>query len=394
MIKKIFLLLFAIIIIIQIPSCSDEPNTFGIGLLDPDFIVLDTLNTTIDSVAQTSSTFKTVVSLGASDNLLVGKKDNIEASFLIKFVLGLTDSLKTDINSGATTITEAKVKLINTYQWGDSTAAFNLTAHNVTSNWSSIGFTSDSLHSASFNYDATNSASLLNLADSVKTFNLDPNLIKTWLQSVIDTSLKTNKGLYVKSASSDKVLGFQAKTSFLVNQPELQVVIKKAGVYTDTLTYFPEGDVSVVDGPLPTIGATDIAVQSGLVINSKVWFDVSSIPSGSIINRAKLFLKTDTLLTIKGTNIVDAILVSNIVDSTNKIIDSTISQENLFPSGIGYEGLVTTFVQSWIGNGKNEGLLLSPSVGIDGVDLFVLKGSGTTVFADRPRLEIIYTTRK
>ncbi|PIW70443.1 MAG: hypothetical protein COW08_01830 [Ignavibacteriales bacterium CG12_big_fil_rev_8_21_14_0_65_30_8] len=393
MIKKIFLLLFAVIIIIQIPSCSDEPNTFGIGLLDSDFIVLDTLNTTIDSVAQTSSTFKTVVSLGASDNLLVGKKDNIEASFLIKFVLGLADSLKTDINSGATTITEAKVRLIDTYQWGDSSAAFNLTAHNVTSDWTSIGFTSDSL--TSLTYDATNSASLLNLNDSVKTFNLDPNLIKTWLQSVIDTTLKTNKGLYVKSdASSKKVFGFRAKTASTIYQPELKVVINKSGVYTDTLTYFPEGDVSVVDGPLPTIGATDIAVQSGLVINSKVWFDVSSIPSDAIINKAKLILKTDTLLTIKGTNIVDAILVSNIVDSTNKIIDSTISQENLFPSGNGYEGLVTTFVQNWIGNGKNEGLLLSPSVGINGVDLFVFKGSGTTVFADRPKLEIIYTTRK
>jgi len=210
LIKKIFLLLFAVIIIIQIPSCSDEPNTFGIGLLDSDFIVLDTLNTTIDSVAQTSSTFKTVVSLGASDNLLVGKKDNIEASFLIKFVLGLADSLKTDINSGATTITEAKVRLIDTYQWGDSSAAFNLTAHNVTSDWTSIGFTSDSL--TSLTYDATNSASLLNLNDSVKTFNLDPNLIKTWLQSVIDTTLKTNKGLYVKSdASSKKVLALELK---------------------------------------------------------------------------------------------------------------------------------------------------------------------------------------
>ncbi|PJA99680.1 MAG: hypothetical protein CO128_02980 [Ignavibacteriales bacterium CG_4_9_14_3_um_filter_30_11] len=393
MIKKIFLLLFAIIVCIQIPSCSDEPKTFGVDILNSDFIVLDTLNSTKDSLAQTSTVFKTVIPLGAGSNLLVGKKGILKASFLIKFTLGLIDSLKTDINSGATVITEAKVKLINTYQFGDSTAAFDLTAHNITSDWSSIGFTSDSL--ANFTFDNPDVSSSLNLTDSIKTFNLDVNLIKSWLQSVIDTTQKTNKGLYVKSeASSQKVLGFQAKTTSTINQPELIVIINKPGVYTDTLTYFPEADVSVVKSNIPDVGAGNIALQSGLIVNSKIWFDISSVPKNAIINKAKLFLKTDTVQTIKGTNIVDAIIVSNIVDSTTKVIDSTISQENLFPDGDSYSGLITTFVQNWLLTGKNEGILLAPSVGIDGVDLFVFKGSTTSIYADRPRLEIFYTTRK
>ena len=190
------------------------------------------------------------------------------------------------------------------------------------------------------------------------------------------------------------ILGFQAKTSFKTNQPELHVVIDKLGVYTDTLTFFPEADVSVVDGNLPAVGPQNIAVQSGLVVNSKLWFDVSSLPKDAIINSAKLFLKTDSLLTIKGTNLIDAVLVNDIEDSTTKLIDSTLSQENLLPSGNSYTGFITTFVQTWLNTGKNEGMLLSPSGGINGVDLFVFRGSNAKVFADRPRLEIIYTTRK
>ena len=395
MVKKLFLLLFVSIVFIQLSSCSDEPSNFGIDILNSDFIILDTLDTTIDSVAQSSTTFKTVVALGASQNLLVGKKligsNNVNASFLIKFLFPLTDSLKTDISSGATVIKEAKVRLINTYQFGDSTDAFGITAHNITSDWSSIGFTSDS----NLSYDATDVSSPINLQDSIKTFNLDVKLVKSWFQTSIDTTLKSNKGLYVKSSAiSNKVLGFQAKTSFVINQPELKVVINKPGVYTDTLTFFPEADVSVVDGNLPDVGSGNIALQSGLVVNSKIWFDVSSLPKNAIINRAKLFLKTDSLLTIKGTNIIDALVASNIVDSTSKVIDSTLSQENLFPDGDSYSGLVTTFVQTWLNTGKNEGLLLAPSGGIDGVDLFVFKGSNASVFADRPRLEIIYTTKK
>ena len=237
MAKRLFLFLLTGIIIIQLSSCSDAPSNFGIDILNSDFIVLDTLNTTIDSVAQTSTTFITVVPLGASPNLLVGNKDNVNASFLIKFLFPLPDSIKTDISSGAATIMEAKVKLINTYQFGDSSAAFNLTAHNVTSNWSSTGFTSDSLPNLTF--DLLNVSTELNLTDSINTFNIDVKLVKAWFQSVIDTTLNNNKGLYVKSSSSERVLGFQAKTLFIINQPELKVIVNKPGVYTDTLTFFP-----------------------------------------------------------------------------------------------------------------------------------------------------------
>ncbi|HED07684.1 MAG TPA: hypothetical protein ENI57_06180 [Ignavibacteria bacterium] len=393
MTKRLFLILLTGIVFFQLSSCSDAPKNFGVDILSSDFIVLDTLNTTKDSVAQISTTFKTVTPLGASQNLLVGKKDNVNASFLIKFILPLADSIKTGISSGAVIITEAKVKLINTYQYGDSSAAFAITAHKVTSDWSSIGFTSDSL--PNLMYDFANVSSALNLTDSIKTFNLDVNLIKSWFQSVIDTSLKSNKGLYVESSPiSQKVLGFQAKTSFSINQPELHVIINKPGVYTDTLKFTPEADVSIVYGNLPAIGSGEMALQSGFVINSKLWFDISSLPKNAIINRARLFLTSDSMLTIKGTNLVDAILVSNIVDSTTKVIDSTLTQKNLTPNGNTYSGLITSFVQTWLNTGKNEGMLLAPVEGINGVDLFVLKGSNAPVLADRPRLEIIYTTKK
>ena len=392
MTKKLFLFFFIGLVFIQLYSCSDEPSSFGVNILNSDFIVIDTVDTSIDSLAQSSTTFKTVVPLGASKNLLVGIKDNVKASFLIKFLFPLADSVKADITSGATVILEGKVNLIQNYQFGDSSAAFDITAHNVTSGWSSIGFSSDSLP---LSFDANNVASGLNLADSIKTFNLDVNLIKSWFQSAIDTTLNNNQGLYVKSSAiSQRVLGFQAKTSFIINQPELHVVINKPGVYTDTLKFFPEADVSIVEGNIPNIGSQNIAMQSGLVINSKLWFDVSSLPKNAIINRAKLFLKTDSLLTIKGTDIIDGIIASNIVDSTSKVIDSTLTQETLVPDGDSYSGLITTFVQTWLNTGKNEGLLLAPIGGIDGVDLYVFRGSNAADIKDRPRLEIIYTTTK
>ena len=76
---------------------------------------------------------------------MLGKYGSQEASILIQFAFYLPDSLKTDLNSGAITITDGWVEFVRTYMFGDSAKSMDFSAHKITTPWTSYGFTSDSL---------------------------------------------------------------------------------------------------------------------------------------------------------------------------------------------------------------------------------------------------------
>jgi hypothetical protein len=58
-----------------------------------------------------------------------------------------------------------------------------------------------------------------------------------------------------------------------------------------------------------------------------------------------------------------------------------------------YEGDITSFVQKWVTNKMNQGLLLTPADGLDGMDIFAFKGSNSSNAFHRPRLLIFYTKK-
>lgn len=389
-----YLFIFAASAALIFYSCSDAPRDFNSSLLGPDQINILSVNSFNGNYNQKSTSLKTVIPTGASNNLLLGKYGKQKASILIQFAYYLPDSLKNDLNSGAITITDGWVEFVRTYIFGDSSGTMDFSAHKITSPWTSYGFTSDSLNSANFTYDNADVSSNRDVtSDSINSFHLSTQYLTESLKNSVNGL--SEYGMYLEpTSSSQKVIGYQAVSGGAPTQPALKIVINKSGVYTDTLGFDGYGDVSILDGDLPTVDPDEIVMQSSLVGQSRIAFDVSSIPSEAIINKARLILNIDTLKTKYGSSSTPVIAVFNIADSAAKQIDSSFSGAKLSPYDSTYEGNITGFVQKWVTSKQNQGIILSPQDGINGMETFVFRGSNATEPWKRPRLEILYTIKK
>ena len=378
-------------------SCSDEPSSLGIELIGSDYIVVRTYDSANDTINQNSSYQKAVIPLGNSDWLLVGKyqstEQSIEASSLLKFIFGLADSLKTDIKADNISVLDCWVELRNryTYSYEDTLETMNFTVHKVNSFWSSTAFTIDSL--SKLQYDMNDVSSDFLTSDSIYTFHIDKSLALGWMKNSADNTLESNFGIYLKpTASSSKVIGFQALTPLSSQAAKLTVVIEKPGVYTDTLKGFISADVSLVDGSLPTLSQGLMCVQSSVGINSKLTFDLGKLPAGLVINKAELFISSDSINSVKGSSFNNSLRAFYLNSP-----DSTITEGNaisLFSKDNQYTGDITSFVRKWVSRGENFGIFIEAGSPILGLDLFALKGSDYSEISERPRLRITYTQQK
>jgi len=389
-IRSIFLTLFVLVSLIHF-SCSDSPSSLGSDLLSQDLINILELDSANDSLFQFASVYKKVIELSSANRLLLGKKDNIEAGILIKFLIFFADSIKQQLTNNELSVLSAKVEFTKNYTFGNSTVPIDFSVHKINNNWST-GFTSDSL--AILTYDANDISFSKTFSDSINGFNFDTQTALNWLKASADSSIPIDNGLYIKPAmSSEKIVGFQALTIEDLTIPSLKIIIQKTGVYSDTLSYFPSVDLSVVSGSLPDVGTENIGIQAGLNSEARLFFDLSSLPKDIVVNYAQLILTVDTIKTITGSSFTNSVRVNYITDSTDLAIDSTFSLF-LDRDGSTFKGSVTSFIQRTLIESNNQGLLLSASDKLNGVELFAIKGSNAAALAERPNLQIIYTSKK
>ena len=382
--------LFVLVSLIHF-SCSDSPSSLGSDLLSQDLINILELDSAKDSLFQSASVYKKVIELSSANRLLLGKKDNIEAGILIKFLIFFADSIKQQLTNNELSVLSAKVEFTKNYTFGNSTVPIDFSVHKINNNWST-GFTSDSL--AILTYDANDISFSKTFSDSINGFNFDTQTALNWLKASADSSIPIDNGLYIKPAmSSEKIVGFQALTIEDLTIPSLKIIIQKTGVYSDTLSYFPSVDLSVVSGSLPDVGTENIGIQAGLNSEARLFFDLSSLPKDIVVNYAQLILTVDTIKTITGSSFTNSVRVNYITDSTNLAIDSTFSLF-LDRDGSTFKGSVTSFIQRTLIESNNQGLLLSASDKLNGVELFAIKGSNAAALAERPNLQIIYTSKK
>jgi hypothetical protein len=344
-----------------------------------------------DSLNQTTSYVKRSTFLGSTiTTLMVGNNANVQASSLIKFSTTLTDTLISDIDNNNVIITYARVNLISNYRFGDSLAIFNFGVNKVLNSWSGDSIDGDNLSSLSV-VPVDLSSNKIDL-DTLISFDLDKSYVMSLLKSIADSTQPADYGIYLKPALySKKVVGYQSLSGSSSTFDTLKVVVQKPGDYSDTLYLYPSLDACIVTGSLPKIPSEDIVVQRGLVINSKLWFDFSSLPKNISINYANLTLTIDTLATIVGTNYVNSVDIRFLTDSTLLTLDSTQTTVTLTRSGNTFQGNIAAFVQNWINKGNNVGLLIEATSQTEGLELFALKGSNAADRSVRPRLQITYT---
>lgn len=384
--KSIFLiLLFSFVSF----NCSDEPTSIGSILLGDDKINLITINSDSLQLNQTSSYFHPDdVRLSASERILLGITENINAAILIKFETGLADSIKEAILNDSITVTNAIMELQQTYSFGEASATFDFTVHKVTSNWS-VDFNEDSL--AGLQYESMDSKEAKDVNDSVTSITLNNQLLQDWLNIIADTSLSGNYGVYIKPTdNTQKVLGYQAITQTLADVPIIKVIIEKTGAYIDTITFRSTADLTIMQGSVPTVSSGNIPIRAGYIVNGKLFFNLSPLPEKIVVNKAELVLTVDTLETKVGSSYANSLQIYFLFDSTNT--DSISSSSVTFSrAGNIFSGNITTYVRAWLEN-NNHGLILTPSNPTTGVELFVIKGSDAVL--NKPLLKITFTELK
>lgn len=384
--KKLLLLLIGIIAI-TLYSCSENPVSVGIGLLKNDYLNVKEIDSYADSMKQSSSYAKyTIPITGSASSLLIGKAANVSGSYLAEFSISLADTIETDILDGAAVVTYAGISLYPNYFFSDSTRSMDFTVNRISYDWTAAGVDADSINALGLIKADLSSNRIF--SDSLVTFNLDKSYVLNILKYASDSTLGIDHGIYFNPTSnSQKVVGFNPSTT------TLQVVIVKSGDYIDTLSFLTGRESSIVSGTLPVVSSEDILVRAGLVINSRLLFNVSAIPPNTLINYANLTLTLDTVATIVGSNYLNTLTVLLLTDSSARAFDST-QTITLSRSGNTFQGNIAAYVQSWIDKGVNEGLLIQVTSQIDGLELFAIKGSNAASRALRPRLQITYTGKK
>jgi hypothetical protein len=383
------LLTLCILLLINFIACTDEPSSIGVDLLEGDFVIVATFDTKDDSVYQVSSDFKEVVSLGFTSRVLIGKRGDVTASTLMRFIFIINDTLQQDFLDGNIQINESIIDLDPIYTYTDTMEAFDFTVHEVTSGWTSSGFTSDSLSSLS--YEMMDLSSNKNFTDSLYSFNLDNNLVFSWIKFSIDSSQGSNKGIFYKpTESSGKVVGFQALTITSTSAAKLNIVIEKTGSWIDTINGFIFEDVSVTESDISSLPEEVVGIQSSVTFQSKLFFDLSGADSSVVVNNAEIILTIDSLYTVTGIPFNSNLTAFRMTDTTTNAFDESISV-TLSKEGNQYIGDITPFVNFWLNSRDNHGLLIRSQSYTEGLELFAIKGSNTPVQSDRPRLKIVFT---
>lgn len=401
MFRKLLLMSVVVFSSIYFSACTDDPSELGSALVSQDLVGLDSLDSYKDTLPQTSSNYKFETSLGASQMLLLGKNTangvTNEAYTVLSFYFGLQDTIKTYLLSNSLKVVSATIELDASYKIGNPVPGFSFTGHKVNKGWTAAGFIIDSLDRIEPDYgnNSITGGPRFSNNDSTMVFDVDTALVQYWLLAEADPGLPYDNGILLKPVSSGGILGFNSISSGYADKvPVLTVKVNKAGWDSvRTLTFTPAVDISVVKGDVP-VSTENIFLQTSVLLNSILKFDLSKLPEHAVINYAQLELTADTNLTVKGDNYTDALYASLFSNASHP--DTTVTGNiALNRSGVVYKGNITSFVQKWISTKENNGILLrTVDLNNRGVDMFAIKSSTAADPAVRPRLKIIYTNKK
>jgi len=393
-IKNISLIFLSAISIFFIVSCNDAPTDLGTDFLSQDGVEVLKLDSSIDTINQSSYSFKNVFPLGGSSQLLLGKAENITSHAMLRFVFAIPDSIKDELAARNLTVIDSYVEMYRNYSFGDSNAAFDYNVFKVNEQWSSSTFTADSF--AFLDYDNSMDLSFNRTTenDTLYSFHLDTTLTSSWLQNYVDTSVASNYGILLSpTGNTQNVLGFTAFNTSAENDPRLRIVVQKSGAYIDTLIGFVSSDISVVLGEIPNVETENIVIQSSLTSEAKLFFDFSVVPEDVVINLATLTFTIDTLATKTGSSFTNRLSVYLLDDSASNELNPNYIY-TLDRSGATFTGDITNILRAWNNRVENQGILIKSTLEFWGLEIFALKGSNAPFIEQRPKLEIVYSRGK
>lgn len=387
-----------IIVVLFLSSCSENPSITGYNLLNPiDSLVIKKFDSTTDSVFLYHKEVKQIDILGGTRRILVGKYDDLTAYSLIRFIIGLSSEMKDAIKNSNFVINSARIKLNPVYRFGDTTSnVFSFQVKEIYTYFDEYKFTIDSLKSGRYEINNENIV-VRNIDDDTLYYSeLNPEKVFNWLKLIAaDSSRKLQGVLLEPEISTNYIKGFASSNAYYVGDPIVLEIVATYNNKTDSLKYFVQADLHVIEKSSPIyFDDNQLVLQSGVKQKAFIYFDISSVPKNAVVNSAYLRLYPDTLQSKYGTSYQDSLLVQYITDSTNISIDSAVTFVLTKTSSGYYEGQLNYFVQKWIDNDANKGLLLSIRDPDGGVEKFVFFGPKSAIVSKRPQLIINYSYRK
>ncbi len=368
-------------------GCSESitnPATPGSGLFTRTVLIKnDTLYSTTDT---------TFLHRVATDGILfsplsanwVGKNGNYIAYTALRFYPPARDTIN---------VLSAKLTLRLVTWRGDSSGIFALTVHKILSNWDQTKLTWPMADSTGFYEIAPRgtpySASLGPDTQKI-TITLDTAMVREWYRSGV-----TSYGFLLKPAAGCTIMrGIHSfdfdSTGFW---PKLEVVARGTSTTArDTTTLQVGADTYVADVSPFNLLPDHLFTQAGIAYRSKIKFDVSRIPRGSIINSAELLLENDPALTKTNKFTKSAQPGVYTLATTDSSVYETTGALGTVKSGSTYKFDVRRAAQLWV-NGANYGMLLrQPDTNeLSTLDVFAFYSKEAANPAQRPRILVTYT---
>jgi len=393
-----FKLLLITFISFFLVSCSENPSITGYGLLNPlDSLIVKRFDSTQDSVFSYHRETIQYDILGGTRRILIGKYKDLTASSLIRFTIGISLEMKEAIKNNNLSVSSARIKMNPVYKFGDTTSrVFNIQVKEIYTYFDEYKFNIDSLESGRYEIQNDNIV-VRNIDDDTLYYSeLNPEKVLNWLKLIAADSTRKLQGVFLEpDPLTSYIRGFASSNAYYVGDPIVLEVVASYNNKTDSLRYFVDADLHVVKKDSQIVyDETRIVLQSGVKQKALIFFDINSIPKNAVVNSAYLRLYPDTLQSEYGTSYQDSLFVQYITDSLNMSVGNELTLVLTKTNSGYYEGQLNYFVQKWIDNNSNRGLLISIKDPDGGVEKFVFYGTKSAIISKRPQLIINYTYRK
>jgi hypothetical protein len=389
-IKFIVLLILAV----YLTGCSDAPSPIGVDELGNDLIKVKVYDSQVDNSTQNSNSFKKILPLGASSYCLLGNSLGVKSTLLLQFNVNFDEATLNAIKKDSITLLSARIVLKKAYGIGDTLQSFpvaQVNGYRVTSSWDPLKVKIDSMPSVDYSTDILSAKPA---PDSFYYFNVNNAIALQWMKNSYDTINFRNDGLLLRTETATPyIIGFQGYSATGENAPKIELKFRYLSTNKDTTISFRTlSDAHLIEDATPTLATDEIVVKSGTTLQSKLFFDLSSIPANAFINNAEIVLMADTTKQVIGNIGLKSLslglietLTSDSVFTTNSLITAT-----LFYSAGKYSGNLTTVMRQVHANKKNLGFVITTSNPVEGLETIYLKNSNAAAGL-KPRLIVTYS---
>ena len=382
--------LFALALSMFVVGCSNKINQTGAWLVSSDTALVPVyFNSVADSAKVTTTQVNTGLATGTSSDLLLGKVPWTEADLLIRFsALDPVDTAETILS---TTVTLYR----SSYQMesgGENYNNMTFAGYSMDTVWNSTTFTWDSVNA--IGYGSQNIITSSQVTDSTIVLNIDSSVVRQWARATHDTTVPNN-GFIIKPLDNQGVVSVYGPVYGVAGQIPVCTVIYIKNNTLDTTTVTLSYATSVAQTSIETTapqGPYSI-VQAGTGERANMVFDLSHVPSYSIINQATLTLQIDSAAQLPYTRkyVADTLTAYYTINAASNQVNSNFPSFG-YPVGNVYKFNVTSIVQYMV-DSQNNGFMLVQSNELNTADLVFLY-NGNAPDSLKPRLTITYTPTK